>query len=127
MKLYDAAVALGVLIASSMTIWDMGASPATRVTLTLYTLLSILMGCVISAVIETLFARTHPSNAVLDGIGQRLALAENLLRRGGNVKCQHRLDQSPDRALCNKGALEIFASILRIRAMTAPTRLSLQL
>jgi multidrug resistance protein MdtO len=85
MKLYDAAVALGVLIASSMTIWDMGASPATRVTLTLYTLLSILMGCVSSAVIETLFARTHPSGAVLDGIGQRLALAENLLRRGGDL------------------------------------------
>jgi multidrug resistance protein MdtO len=52
MKLYDAAVALGVLIASAMTIWDMGASPATRVTLTLYTLLSILMGCAISALIE---------------------------------------------------------------------------
>ncbi len=78
-------MALGVLIASSMTIWDMGASPATRVTLTLYTLLSILMGCVISAVIETLFAQTHPSDAVLDGIGQRLALAEKLLRKGGDV------------------------------------------
>jgi multidrug resistance protein MdtO len=84
MKLYDAAVALGVLIASSMTIWDMGASPATRVTLTLYTLLSILMGCVISALIETFFAQTHPSDAVLNGIQQRLALAEKLLRKGGD-------------------------------------------
>jgi multidrug resistance protein MdtO len=84
LKLYDAAVALGVLIASSMTIWDMGASPATRVTLTLYTLLSILMGCVISALIETLFAQTHPSDAVLDGIQQRLVLAERLLRKGGD-------------------------------------------
>jgi multidrug resistance protein MdtO len=85
MKLYDAAVALGVLIASSMTIWDMGASPATRVTLTLYTLFSILMGCVISALIETLFAQTHPSDAVLDGIEQRLAVAEKLLRKGGDI------------------------------------------
>ncbi|WP_198137706.1 FUSC family protein [Terriglobus sp. TAA 43] len=85
MKLYDAAVALGVLIASSMTIWDSGASPATRVTLTLYTLLSILMGCVISALIETLFAKIHPSDAVLDGIQQRLILAETLLRKGGNA------------------------------------------
>jgi multidrug resistance protein MdtO len=85
MKLYDAAVALGVLIASSMTIWDMGASPATRVTLTLYTLLSILMGCVISALIETLFAQTHPSDSVLDGIQQRLILVETLLRKAGDV------------------------------------------
>ncbi len=85
MKLYDAAVALGVLIASAMTIWDTAASPATRVTLTLYTLLSILMGCVISALIETLFAQTHPSDAVLDGIQQRLTLTEKLLRKGGNI------------------------------------------
>jgi multidrug resistance protein MdtO len=85
LKLYDAAVALGVLIASAMTIWDMNASPATRVTLTLYTLLSILMGCVISALIETMFARTHPRDAVLDGIQQRLALAEKLLREGADV------------------------------------------
>jgi multidrug resistance protein MdtO len=85
MKLYDAAVALGVLIASSMTVWDMGSSPTTRVTLTLYTLLSILMGCVISPLIETLFAQTHPLDAVLDGIQQRLILAETLLRKAGDV------------------------------------------
>jgi multidrug resistance protein MdtO len=85
MKLYDAAVALGVLIASAMTLWDTGASPATRVTLTLYTLLSILMGCAISALIETVFAQTHPSDAVLDGIQQRLILAEKLLRKGGDI------------------------------------------
>lgn len=85
MKLYDAAVALGVLIASSMTIWDSGASPATRVTLTLYTLLSILMGCVISALIESLFAQSHPSDAVIAGIQQRLLLTETLLRKGGNA------------------------------------------
>jgi multidrug resistance protein MdtO len=84
MNLYDAAVALGVLIASAMTLWDTGASPATRVTLTLYTLLSILLGCVISALIETLFAQTPPSNAILDGIQQRLALSEKLLRKGGD-------------------------------------------
>jgi multidrug resistance protein MdtO len=89
MKLYDAAVALGVLIASAMTIWDTGASPATRVTLTLYTLLSILMGCVISALIETVFAQTHPSDAVLDGIQQRLVLAEKLLRKGGDIDADH--------------------------------------
>ncbi|AEU34596.1 FUSC family protein [Granulicella mallensis] len=89
MKLYDAAVALGVLIASAMTIWDTGASPATRVTLTLYTLLSILMGCVISAIIETVFAQTHPSDAVLDGIQQRLVLAEKLLRKGGDIDADH--------------------------------------
>lgn len=84
MKLYDAAVALGVLIASAMTIWDTGTSPATRVTLTLYTLLSILMGCVISALIETYFAQTHPSDAVLNGIQQRLILSEKLLREAGD-------------------------------------------
>ncbi|QHN03585.1 hypothetical protein FTO74_09540 [Granulicella sp. WH15] len=85
MKLYDAAVALGVLVASAMTIWDTGASPATRVTLTLYTLLSILMACVISALIETLFAQTHSSDAVLDGIQQRLVLAEKLLNQSGDI------------------------------------------
>lgn len=93
MQLYDAAVALGVLIASATTIWDMGASPATRVTLTLYTLLSILMGCLISALIETLFAQARPQDAALDGIQQRLALAEKLLRKGGD-RCRRRLNQS---------------------------------
>lgn len=81
MRLYDAALALGLTIATGINTWDLPVSVESRLTLTLYTMLSILIGCAVSVAIETLFAHTHSSDAVLDGIRERLALVGRLLER----------------------------------------------
>ncbi len=47
--------------------------------ITLYTLLSILIGCVVSVLIETVFSKKNPPDAVLEGISRRLNLIETLL------------------------------------------------
>jgi multidrug resistance protein MdtO len=83
LKFMDAALPLSVVIASSIQLWDIPVSGEFRVERTLYTLLSVLMACVLSAAIETLFAKKHPPDAVLAGVQQRLALVEELLENCG--------------------------------------------
>ena len=79
MRLYDAALALGLIIATGINTWDLPLSVESRLTLTLYTMLSILIGCAVSVAIEYLFAQTHSPDAVLEGIRERLALVGKLL------------------------------------------------
>lgn len=79
MALYDAALALGLIIATGITTWDLPISPDKRLTLTLFTMLSILIGCAVSVAVEYVFAHTHPPDAVLDGIRERLAVVGRLL------------------------------------------------
>lgn len=76
---YDAALALGLIITSNITTWDLPISAGARVEQTLFTLLSILMGCAIAVGVEYVFAHTHPTDAVVDGIRQRLTLVGKLL------------------------------------------------
>jgi multidrug resistance protein MdtO len=83
LKFTDAALALSVVIALAIGVWDDPASGEMRVEHSLYTLLSILMACVISAAIEALFAKKHRPDAVLVGVQQRLALVEELLQKTG--------------------------------------------
>jgi multidrug resistance protein MdtO len=80
MALYDAALALGLTVATGITTWDLPIAPEKRLTLTLYTMLSILIGCAVSVVIEYVLAHTHPPDAVLEGIRERLALVGKLLQ-----------------------------------------------
>lgn len=79
MRLYDAALALGLTVATGINTWDMPLSVESRLTLTLYTMLSILIGCAVSVGVEYIFAQTHSPDAVLDGIRERLALVGKLL------------------------------------------------
>jgi multidrug resistance protein MdtO len=83
LKFMDAALPLSVIIAASIQLWDAPVSGEVRVERTLYTLLSVLMACVIAVVIEALFAKKHPPDVVLAGVQQRLALVEELLENYG--------------------------------------------
>jgi multidrug resistance protein MdtO len=75
----NASLTLSAVVAIAIRLWDYPISAETRVELTLYTLLSILIGCVVSVLIETLFSKKNPPDAVLDGISRRLNLIETLL------------------------------------------------
>ncbi|GGG72235.1 FUSC family protein [Edaphobacter dinghuensis] len=80
-RVYEAALALGVFLTSAITIWDQQLSSDLRLRQTLFTLLVILVGCAVSVVIEYLFSRTHPPDAVIEGIQQRLTLTERVLQQ----------------------------------------------
>lgn len=79
MKMYDAALALGLTIATGITTWDLTISPERRLHITLFTMLSILIGCAVSMAIEHVFAHTHPPDTVLEGLRERLMLISEFL------------------------------------------------
>ena len=75
----SASLTLSAVLAIAIRLWDYPISAETRVELSLYTLLSILIGCVVSVLIETVFSKKNPPDAVLEGISRRLNLIETLL------------------------------------------------
>ncbi len=75
----NASLTLSAVVAIAIRLWDYPISAEARVELTLYTLLSILIGCVVSVLIETLFSKNNPPDAVLEGISRRLNLMETFL------------------------------------------------
>lgn len=80
LKVYEAALALGLFLTNTIMIWDQPASAEWRLSQILFTLLAILIGCAVSLGIEYLFSQTHPPDAVLAGIQQRLGLVEKVLQ-----------------------------------------------
>lgn len=80
LKVYEAALALGLFFTNTITIWDQPVSADVRLRQTLFTLMVIFIGCGASVVIEYLLARTHAPDAVLGGIQERLELAGDVLR-----------------------------------------------
>jgi multidrug resistance protein MdtO len=75
----NAALTVSVLIASAIQVWEYPVRAEVRVEHTLYTLLSILIACTITVLIEALFAKKHSQDGILDGINLRLGLIEKLL------------------------------------------------
>jgi multidrug resistance protein MdtO len=73
------ALTASVLIASAIQVWDYPIRTEIRVERTLYTLLAILIACVITTLIESVFAKKLSPDAILDGINHRLGLIETLL------------------------------------------------
>jgi multidrug resistance protein MdtO len=69
------------VIAVGIEIWDYPVSAEARVVSTLYLLLSIGIGCVITVLIETVFSKKNPQDVVLDGISHRLSLVKALLNQ----------------------------------------------
>jgi multidrug resistance protein MdtO len=80
LKVYEAALALGLFFTNTITIWDQPVSADLRLRQTLFTLMVIFIGCGASIIIEYLLARTHAPDAVLGGIQERLALTGSILR-----------------------------------------------
>src|SRR5277367_1511935 len=75
----NASLTLSAVVAIAIRLWDYPISAEARVESTLYTLLSILIGCVVSVLIETVCAKKNPPDAVIEGISGRLNLIETLL------------------------------------------------
>jgi multidrug resistance protein MdtO len=70
---------VSAVLALGIRAWDYPISAEERVERTLYTLLAILLACVVSIIIETIFAKKNPPDAVLEGISRRLNLIQTLL------------------------------------------------
>jgi multidrug resistance protein MdtO len=75
----SASITASALVGVAVRVWDYPIRAEARVELTLYTLLSILIACVVTAIIETVCAKKNPPDAVLEGISRRLNLMEMLL------------------------------------------------
>lgn len=75
------ALTASVLVALAIQLWDLPIRTEARVVRTLYTLLGILISCLITAVIETVLAKNPSEDAILDGVNQRLGLVEGLLNQ----------------------------------------------
>jgi multidrug resistance protein MdtO len=77
----SASLTASAVLAIGIEMWDFPVSAEARVERTLYILLSILIGCVISVLIETVFSKKNPPDVVLDGISRRLSLVKTLLNQ----------------------------------------------
>ena len=80
LRVYEAALSLGLVMASAITTWDQSVSADWRLEQILFTLLAILIGCAATVGIEHLFSQTHAPDAVIAGIQRKLALSERALR-----------------------------------------------
>lgn len=81
LRVYEAALALGLFITNTIGVWDQPTAADLRLRQTLFMLLAILIGCGISVLIEFLFMRTHSRDAVVTGIQERLQLARQTLEQ----------------------------------------------
>ena len=75
----NAALTFSAVIALAIRLWDYPIRAEVRVESTLYTWLAILIACTVTVLIETVFAKKNPPDAVLEGISRRLNLMETLL------------------------------------------------
>jgi multidrug resistance protein MdtO len=75
----NASLTVSAVLAVGVEVWDYPVPAEVRVEHTLYTLLAILIACVVSVLIESVFAKKNPPDAVLEGISRRLNLMETLL------------------------------------------------
>jgi multidrug resistance protein MdtO len=74
------------VLAIGIELWDYPISAEARVERTLYLLLPILIGCVASVLIETVFSKKNPPDVVLDGISRRLSLVRTLLNQAAEAE-----------------------------------------
>ncbi|HTJ30192.1 MAG TPA: FUSC family protein, partial [Acidobacteriaceae bacterium] len=80
LRVYEAALAAGLFVTNTMSLWDQPLSADLRLRQTLFMLMAILLGCAVTIVIEYFFTRGHPAGVVMEGIQERIALAERMLR-----------------------------------------------
>jgi multidrug resistance protein MdtO len=86
LKFSSASLTASAVLALAIRLWDYPISAEARVQSTLYTLLAILIGCVVTVLIESVFSKKNPPDVVLVGISRRLNLVETLLKRASEPK-----------------------------------------
>ena len=82
----NASLTASAVLAIGIEIWDYPVSAEARVEHTLYLLLAILIACIVSASIETAFAKKNPPDPLIEGISHRLNLLETLLSQTSEPK-----------------------------------------
>jgi multidrug resistance protein MdtO len=75
----NASLTFSAVIALAIRLWDYPIRAEVRVESTLYTWLAILIACTVTVLIETVFSKKNPPDAVIEGISGRLHLIETLL------------------------------------------------
>ena len=77
---YAAATRFGYLIAITVTLWDRHITAAQKVENTLWAMGVITLASILTLLVEVLFASFRKSNALIQGIAERLTCVEELLR-----------------------------------------------
>jgi multidrug resistance protein MdtO len=78
---YTAAVIFAIMISVGVPLWDRLLPSETNVEDTLWLCLSVVIGVVITAAVELVFARRRPGDDVVIPIGERLSAIERLMSR----------------------------------------------
>jgi multidrug resistance protein MdtO len=75
----NASLTASAVLALAIRTWDYPILAKVRVERTLYTLLAILVGCIVTVLIEAVFSKRNLPDAVVEGISLRLNLMKTLL------------------------------------------------
>ncbi len=83
---YSVAAGFSFLIATAIPIWDRAGSTNVKVSLTLYTLWSVMIGSLCTVFVELVYRSFHPEDPVLAGIADRLEVTAQMLRAAADGK-----------------------------------------
>ena len=82
---YPTAVVFGFTIAGAIPLWDETAlNVNTRIENTMWFAYAVMIGTVVTIVVEYIFRRVHPTTDLVEGIETRLNTVEKLLRKCGS-------------------------------------------
>ncbi len=76
---YGLAAGFSFLIATAIPIWDRAGEVNLKVSLTLYTLLSVIIGTLCTLFVELVYRSFHPRDPVISGVADRLSVAAAML------------------------------------------------
>jgi multidrug resistance protein MdtO len=90
---YIAAVRFGYLIIITAPVWDLPISTESKVANTLWAVGAILLATVVTTVLELIYARLWPYNAIATALAERLDATAHLLRSGAEGIRDQRAEQ----------------------------------
>ncbi len=93
-KNYGLAAGFSFLIATAIPIWDRAGEVNIKVALTLYTLLSVIIGALSTLFVEAVYRSFHPEDPVLAGIADRLHVAGLMLRCAAEGESPAKADEA---------------------------------
>jgi multidrug resistance protein MdtO len=90
---YGLAAGFSFLIATAIPLWDRAGEVNHKIDLTLYTMLSVIIGALCTLVVELVYRSFHPADPVITGIADRLAVSGHLLESAAEGKLPRRQEQ----------------------------------
>jgi multidrug resistance protein MdtO len=80
----ETVVGFGLMITATITVWDQHTAAETRIQITLFILLSVLIACVTTLAVEIVFQEFRPTYFLRRNIHARLVTAADYLHTSGN-------------------------------------------